>query len=356
MSGARKPQDLTPMLTEAVREQSWWCYWKHPHGSAVAGIGDQARVDAADWDQLPDDSRGFLCAAFDGISSEAWGGFGELQLVVPDDVFVGELPKKPAEPGDRFNAEGTYADHVRSALRSIEAGLVDKVVIAREEVVPAADAVATLTALQHAFPSCYVFAVSDGENVFLGATPERLIEVRDGRVDTTALAGTSAPGDDSLLRSDKDLREHRWVVDGIETALQPHCRSLDIPGEPELLKLPNVQHLHTPITGVLRDGRDWRHAAGALHPTPAVCGEPREKAKQLIREIEGFDRGLYAGVVGWVHHRNAELAVALRSALLEESQTRLYAGAGIVAGSDPDAEDAETVSKLQAVARLLRYR
>lgn len=264
-----------------------------------------------------------------------------------------------AEPFGRAHATppspSTYPDRVRGALRAIDAGLVEKVVVARRETLPPADPVATLQALDARYPDCWVFAISDGAQTFLGATPELLARVRGREVETCALAGTSPPGDDRLLESEKDLREHRLVVDAIVEALTPLCSSVESAPQPNLRVLPNVQHLHTPIRATLRDDVDAMAVLEALHPTPAVCGTPREAARRLIAELEPFDRGLYAGVVGWVDGDEAELVVAIRSALLAADATWVYAGAGIVAGSDPDAEDRETLAKLDAVVPYLRF-
>lgn len=253
----------------------------------------------------------------------------------------------------------SYADCVREALDAIAADEVVKVVIARREFAAPADPVATVAALLERFPTCWVFAISDGAQVFLGATPELLVRV-DGlstaqpRLETVALAGTAAPGDDALLHSEKDLREHQLVVAAVHDAIAPHCTHVDV-SPVRLLVLPNVQHLQTPIAGTLRPGTDPRVLVDALHPTPAVCGTPRAAARAVIDRIEPFERRLFAGVVGLAEDDHAEYVVALRSALLTRDRTELYAGAGIVRGSDPDAEDQETLRKLEAVRGALRF-
>lgn len=271
--------------------------------------------------------------------------------------LVSRLVTLPFSRGRRSAVpESSYRDRVRAGLRAIEAGYVEKVVLAREEVLPAADPAETLITLERNFPNCWVFAASNGRSTFLGATPELLARVRGRTLETCALAGTSLPGDESLLHREKDRREHLLVVDAIVEALRPLCEELDVASTPELMVLPNVQHLRTPIRGTLRVGFDATDVVEALHPTPAVCGTPREAALRLITELEPFDRGLYAGVVGFADGEDAEMVVALRSARLDSEATYAYAGAGIVAGSDPDAEDRETMSKLQAITDALRFR
>ena len=245
-----------------------------------------------------------------------------------------------------------YRTRVVRALEAIESGRVDKVVVARQEVLPPADPVATLDALARNFPDCWVFAVSDGRDTFLGATPELLARFEERRLETCALAGSAAPGDDSLLRSPKDLREHQFVVDAIRDALEDLCEEVVIAPGPQLLVLRNVQHLRTTITATLRPQVSALDAVRALHPTPAVCGVPSGAAAELIAELEPFERGLYAGVVGF----DDEFVVAIRSARLTSLATHVYAGAGIVAGSDPEAEDEETRAKLRAITEALRFR
>lgn len=250
--------------------------------------------------------------------------------------------------------EVAYSDCVSEALAAIDAGEVEKVVIARREVAGPADPTATLTVLLERFPTCWVFAVSSGDEVFLGATPELLVRVDGSNVETVALAGTSLPGEDALLRSEKDLREHNLVVDAVRAALLPHCTDIDIAKSPELLVLPNVQHLRTPVRATLRPDVDPMALVDALHPTPAVCGTPRDAARAVIDRIEPFVRGRYAGVIGLVEDARVEFVVALRSAVVTRTHTYLYAGAGIVRGSDPADEDRETLRKLDAVRGALR--
>lgn len=259
-------------------------------------------------------------------------------------------------PRSNHIGPASYEDRVRAALTSIDAGEVEKVVVAREEILPAADVAATLEELRWRYPSCWVFAVNDGVDTFLGATPELLARVRHQTLETCALAGTSAPGDEAGLRTEKNLREHRHVIDAICDNLAPLVTRIDVAEHPRTMRLANVQHLRTPITAELRPGVDAEEVVDALHPTPAVCGTPRTAARELIAELEPFDRGLYTGVVGYSNEHEAEFVVAIRSALCTPAATHVYAGAGIVAGSIPADEDAETLAKLRAVSDALRTR
>ncbi len=155
------------------------------------------------------------------------------------------------------------------------------------------------------------------------------------------------------MLSAKDTVEHRVVLTYIVEQLREFCEQIEVEDAPQLHKLPNVQHLRTRVRGRLNDGVGDSALLNALHPTPAVCGQPREGALELLRTQEGFDRGLYSGLVGLVGCRDAEFTVAIRSALVQAGQVQLFAGAGIVAGSRPEDEWGETESKLRAMGDLL---
>jgi isochorismate synthase len=208
-----------------------------------------------------------------------------------------------------------------------------------------------------------VFAVVRGGRWFLGATPERLVRVRHGEVSAMALAGSAprgqSPEDDrrfgeALLASAKDRVEHAIVVEMVRHSLSGACDAVSVAEAPALLKVSNVQHLHTPIAARLRGGSTIFDLIERLHPTPAVGGVPRAAALDWLRRREGLDRGWYAGPIGWIDGRHeGEFAVAIRSALLSRDEALLYAGCGIVAGSDPDAEYGESQLKLRAVLAAL---
>jgi menaquinone-specific isochorismate synthase len=253
-------------------------------------------------------------------------------------------------------------NRVRAALAEIKSGRLDKVVLAREVTVHAnralrqADLVGRLRALH---PSCATFAI-DG---FIGASPELLISRRGAEIASQPLAGTAARSGDldtdrraekALLASAKERSEHRVVVDTIASALAPVVEHLEVPKEPTIFELRNVSHLGTLVTGMLakRDGGSWPSAlelVGLLHPTPAVAGTPVDLAIEYLAKLEEIDRDRYAGPVGWVDaNGDGEWHLGIRSAIVAGSSARLFAGVGIVADSDPEAELAETQLKLQA--------
>jgi menaquinone-specific isochorismate synthase len=267
------------------------------------------------------------------------------------------------DPGPVAYADGArsgaqWAQVVADAVSRIAAGEVGKVVLARDLEAKAdhpVDLRWLLRRLAERYPGCWTFAV-DG---LVGATPELLVRLERGLVHSRVLAGTiRRTGDDahdlalagSLARSSKDLEEHEYAVRSLAEALAPHCSSMNVPEAPFVLHLPNVMHLATDVAGVLSDGASALALAEALHPTAAVCGTPTDAARELIRQLEGMDRGRYAGPVGWIDGRgDGEWGIALRCAEVDPqdgSRLRLFAGCGIVAGSVPREELAESDAKL----------
>jgi salicylate biosynthesis isochorismate synthase/menaquinone-specific isochorismate synthase len=201
------------------------------------------------------------------------------------------------------------------------------------------------------------------EAAFIGASPELLVRRAGAVVSTVALAGSARRSADPavddhlgerLLHSPKDLDEHRIVVRTIEHSLEPLSIWVAAADEPAVVKVANIQHLGTPVRAQLADPRSVVELAGALHPTSAVGGEPWSAADPLVRALERLDRGWYAGPVGWMDAaEDGELCVALRCALLQGGTAHCYAGVGVVADSDPEAELAETELKLQAIVPAL---
>jgi len=259
---------------------------------------------------------------------------------------------------------------VCSAVARIQAGDLGKVVLARDLYAASSDDIdvrVLLARLAARYPDCWTFCCAD----LVGATPELLIRREGAHLSSLVLAGTTPRAGTlaedralgaALLASAKDVEEHQYAVADVRRALAPLCDRLDIDAGPSLLRLANVQHLATDVTGWLAapaapgpggalGGRSSALAlAAALHPTAAVCGTPTGSALELIRELEGMDRGRYAGPVGWVDARgNGEWGIALRCAELDGRWARLFAGCGIVAGSDPEAELAETQAKFRAM-------
>ncbi len=249
---------------------------------------------------------------------------------------------------------------VAEAVARIELGDVEKVVLARDLIATAhapIDVRWPLARLTEGYPMCWTFHV---EGLF-GATPEMLVRRERGLVTSRVLAGTiRRTGDDerdlalaaTLARSSKDLEEHEYAVRSVADALDPHCSSMNVPEAPFVLHLPNVMHLATDVAGVVHDSGTVSSLklAESLHPSAAVGGTPTTSALALITEIEGMQRGRYAGPVGWIDASgDGEWGLALRSAELLGDSVRLFAGCGIVAGSDPEAELAESQAKLVPV-------
>ena len=270
-------------------------------------------------------------------------------VVEPDRGIAVSLSEHPGR--------AVWTGSVRRILSSIDAGDVRKVVLARQLVVEAGvpfDRRVVLDRLRRSHPSCFTYAAGG----FVGASPELLVRRRGDEVASCPMAGSvrrgATPEEDEALtaglrRSVKEAEEHRLLVEAVVAALAPVCADRPAAGEPDVVRFPTVSHLATRVRGVLRRPAPSALAlAGLLHPTPAVGGLPRAEALATIAALEGFDRGLYAGPVGWVDAAgDGEWAVALRGAQLDGCRARLVAGAGIVAGSNPDAEWAETEVKLR---------
>ena len=255
--------------------------------------------------------------------------------------------------------EPRWEQAVAVAVAAIKAGGLRKVVLARDVFGTAAepiDARVLLRRLAARYPDCFTFAC-DG---MIGATPELLVRREGWEVSALVLGGTLPRGADSaqdealgaeLLASAKNNEEHAYAVDSIREALQPLCETLEVEARPAVLKFPNLQHLGTRVRGTLAGGGTPKSAlalAAAVHPPAAVCGTPTGAALDLIRELEQMDRERYAGPVGWIDAEgNGEWGIAIRCAQLSGRTARLFAGCGIVAGSQPAAELAETLVKLQ---------
>ncbi len=289
----------------------------------------------------------------------------------PDDMLPADalLPAifTPTAPSRVDWARGSrtaeeWKSSVAEVIDRIGRGELDKVVLARDVIAEVSDDFDVrylLTRLAAAYPECWTFQVDD----MVGATPELLVRRTNDVVLSRVLAGTvKRRGDESedatlakaLLGSDKDLEEHAYAVRSVARSLAHHCTDLRVPNQPRVLRLSNVQHLATDITGRLADGASVLALAASLHPTAAVCGSPTERAFAVIREIEGMDRGRYAGPVGWFDSRgDGEFGIALRCAEVRPGSLRLFAGCGIVAGSDPEAELAESRAKFVPIRAAL---
>lgn len=325
----------------------------------------------------------FISAAFDSTEKSV--------VVIPKIVigqrngkswltWIGDIPKpaiieypKPEAPLNLFWEGGALEPHVwegtvAQAVARITAGELDKVVLARDLIAHSElpfDARHIMIKLAERYSATWIFNI-DG---LVGATPELLLRLNKGLVTSRVLAGTiQRTGDDerdlalagSLARSSKDLEEHNYAVKSVSESLMPFCSSTNIPESPFVLHLANVMHLATDVTGVISDSltpADLFALAGALHPSAAVCGTPRDIAKKVISDLEGMNRGRYAGPAGWIDSRGeGELGIALRCAQINpnnQKQIRLFAGCGVVAGSDPKTEFAESQAKLLPIREAL---
>jgi menaquinone-specific isochorismate synthase len=276
----------------------------------------------------------------------------------PDAGATGELREENA---------AWYRGGVEKALGEIRAARCSKIVIARSEKFVSKQPLhplATLARLRNIYPSCHCFSFAGTDGLsFIGSTPERLARVENGMLDTEAIAGTAPRGANSaedaglaadLMGCDKQMREHMAVAETIAAQLAGLGLDFGPMQRPRLLRLANAQHIRTPFRAAVPEGMHIFDIAAALHPTPATAGLPRESALDSLREIEGSPRGLYAGLTGWTGaDGEGELVVALRSGFVRGHEAILFAGAGIVDGSDPVDEENETRLKMSALAKSL---
>jgi menaquinone-specific isochorismate synthase len=371
--------------------------WLH-EGDGFVGWGQAARIEVEPgpgrWQRAAESLAGAFRAIGPGDDLDASGSgpvaFGAFTfdpdvegsaLVIPSVVAgrrcgrswitrVGPEPLvdgREAPEDDRIRywgpsqSEITWLDAVVSAEKAVRAGEIDKVVLARDMRVWSKTALSSrrmLKRLEERFPECFSFAV-DG---LVGATPELLVRVMGRQLESLVLAGSIRRGRDdeedarlgaSMLESAKDGREHEISVRDVSEIVATLCDDVAI-GDAWLLKLANVQHIATTVRGTLAAPLTSLEVAGRLHPTAAICGRPRDDALAMIRRLEGMDRARYSGPVGWVDARgNGEWGIALRCAEVDGGNARLFAGAGIVAGSTPEGELDETRIKLLAMQSAL---
>lgn len=315
-----------------------------------------------------------------------WSDFASDLLLLPERVYVQRgrdawlTTNRLQGPGSVVHAEPELAEAERGLgpvawqklVASVAGGIrdgntgVEKVVLARTRTVQSRqplDHALVLKRLAEAYPTCTVFGIGRGEAAFVGATPERLVNVCAGLATTMALAGSSARGQtpaedralgEALLSDPKERSEHAFVVEALRAGLEEVSSRVIADAEPRLRKLPNLQHLLTPVHGRLAAGRGILDVVGRLHPTPAVGGVPTEAALALIREREELDRGWYGGPIGWLNRAGeGDFVVGIRSALLRGSEATLFAGCGIVADSVSGAELAESEWKLRPMLSAL---
>jgi len=404
-------EPLDPLQVFAAAGTAPRFYWEQPAAQRFrVGVGCAARLEVAGverfrsaqagadgiFDRLtwegPGPRVGHLVGGFAFTparrDSELWRGFpdGELRLpelvywregerylrdaclgsrwagLQPRPLLLGHPVRGPAEIGN--GGPDAYVERAQRALAEIRAGRLQKVVLSRAVHVnarSAIDPVAWLVALRERFPSCTLFAVGEGEAVFLGASPEQLVRVAGDTVETVALAGTAPRGasqaadralGEALCDSRKNGDEHAFVVKHLQAALAECCDDVAVAPEPRLLRTRTVQHLCTELHARRRPGApvSLLELAARLHPTPAVGGAPRDAALEWLDAHEGIERGWFASPVGYLQSDgDGEFDVALRSALVRGRCATAWAGAGIVARSEPRAEFTETELKLRTV-------
>jgi menaquinone-specific isochorismate synthase len=301
-------------------------------------------------------------APVDRLAAKVWKAHEKFRAFDYTEAAGGNRPSRVTR-SEEIGGEGGYVRAVGAALAEIARGDYRKIVLARARRLTASEAFHPLAVLNHlreGFPDCFAFSVANGRGPsFIGAGPERLVRVAGGRLHTEALAGTAPRGRSAsedaafgraLLHNEKDLREQQLVLESVRRRLADLEVRLEHPPQPRLRVLSNLQHLHTPVAGEVPAGVHILDLVERLHPTPAVGGTPRAAACAALRRLEPFARGLYAGPLGWVDHRGGgEFFVGLRSALIDGATATAYAGAGIVAGSEPAAEFAETELKFRAL-------
>lgn len=259
-----------------------------------------------------------------------------------------------------------WKQSIQRATKEITEKKAEKIVLAREvrlQFNQKTNIASVLQKLIHTQQNSYIYAFESGGDCFVGATPERLVKVENNDLLSTCLAGTASRGKTEkedkkigyqLLHDRKNRQEHEFVVEMIKNALIKSCTNVDIPKEPILYPLKNLQHLYTPITGQLKDNYSIFDVVAALHPTPALGGTPTAESLAFIRKHERLDRGWYGAPIGWVDsNHNGEFAVAIRSGLIQGNEASLFAGCGVVADSDPDLEYEETKIKLLPMLNVL---
>ena len=301
----------------------------------------------------------------DRTSHQIWQGFQAIRAVKYNVIDLAIDSPNFLRKQD-FSHTNHFKKSVLSALESIQNHHFNKIVLAHALDVTSPipfNLVSSLKNLRHLYSNCYIFSTNNRQGqTFIGASPERLVKIHNQHLETDALAGSAPRGKtaiedaqlgDRLLSSQKETHEHRVVIDFITR----HLAELGLETQrsvARLLQLPNIQHLHTPIHATVPPDVHLLDVVAKLHPTPAVAGAPRELACEQIRYYEQFERSLYAAPIGWVDHQgNGEFAVGIRSAVLNGCHARLFAGAGIVAGSNPDRELTEVQLKLQALLAAL---
>ncbi len=397
----RERTEMNPLKAFADWQGSERVFWRPPKGQAIAGLGVNTAIEVDGTERFEaaaDAAADFLAPgqfAFAGFAFASntdhkdqtlWEGYPSGWLMIPEHIVqaptanlgatepppngsknymtrntTAESTCKTAKLHIQDASRNSFRDAVAQATGDIKANKLTKVVVARTlDVLGAIDPADVIARLCRRFDSCAVFGFGRGRSCFLGASPELLLELKDDMVTTHALAGTAprglTPAQDQanmrcLASNPKDQAEHHHVVEYLQTRLALAGVALDPVGPTQVRTLPGIHHLSTKVTGRItpQPGIALR-LVGALHPTPAVGGTPTAAAQQWIEQNEKLNRGWYSGPVGWIDHQGCgAFYIALRSALVSPTELQLFAGAGIVAGSDPQQELQETDLKLAAI-------
>jgi menaquinone-specific isochorismate synthase len=305
-------------------------------------------------------------SSVDALTEKVWRAHGKFAAFDYEAPRFGPRPTPAVTVAEVGPADG-YRRAVARALALIESQAFTKIVLARAKDLTASEPfhpLRILNGLRQRFADCYAFSLANGRGQsFIGASPERLLQIEGGRLQTGALAGSTGRGGSAsedgaiaaaLLRGEKEAREHRVVLDFIVERLAALGLQPEYSARPEVRRYANVQHLHTAVKAAVPAGLRVLDVAARLQPTPAVGGAPAAAAVPQIRPLEGFPRGLYAGALGWLDSRGGgELFVGIRAGLIDGVRARLYAGNGIVRGSSPEGEWAETELKFRAMQEAL---
>jgi menaquinone-specific isochorismate synthase len=338
----------------------------------------------SEWDSFPSayfavpsfqlvirDDRVFISIHLITKNSDSQFEFEQLRIKRDDLIHAAQVNElkpyaKPVVSNLTERFKETYLDAVSQVTRLIKSEEAQKVVIARSLALEFMETVSSPSAMYHVSkeqPESFVFGLELEDQLFFGATPERLVKVENQRALSTCLAGSIKRGQTAtedqqlgyeLLHDAKNREEHQYVVDMITQVFKEYCDEVKVPTHPKLMKIRDIQHLYTPVEGLLKQGYGLLQLVQDLHPTPALGGEPRNAAMTIIRMVEQMNRGYYAAPIGWIDaNGNGEFAVAIRSALLNKDQAYLYAGGGIVGTSNPESEYAETLVKFRPMLRTL---
>lgn len=306
-----------------------------------------------------------VCTRHDDESTLLTKVTEERNILLTDSTGLGNETKPVLINKEAINPEA-WKHSVQKVVEDLKEGILKKVVLARELRLYFKDSIGlstVLTRLHNEQYESFIFAFESNGDCFVGASPERLIKKQDKDLFTTCLAGSIPRGktedEDNLLgnlllNDQKNLIEHKYVVDMIRQAMEGACEKVILPDRPELMKMRDIQHLYTPVIGKSKEDTSLLQMVERLHPTPALGGLPKLESLNKIREVEELDRGFYAAPIGWIdYHGNGDFAVAIRSALIQGKEASLFAGCGVVANSDPESEYMETNIKFRPMLSAL---